>query len=112
MPTRRSRLDHRTLQPRDYCLDPFRYGHDPGARFHLPPSGDRVSLEVAKVQHQLACLLRSQPDPGRVGRLTSVFGFSKQYWSLCTSGQAWMGETVLAAAVSAFLVLPARPPIV
>lgn len=111
MPTRRSRLDHRNLQPRHYCIDPFRYGHDPRARFQLPPSGDRTSLEVAKVQHQLACLLRSHPDPGRVRRLTSVLGFSKQYWSLCSSGQAWMGETVLAAAVSTVLAPPAGSPL-
>ncbi|MGZ6771750.1 MAG: hypothetical protein ACXVGA_04375 [Mycobacteriaceae bacterium] len=110
MPNRRSRLDHRTLHPRDYCLDPFRYGHDPAAQFHLPPVGDRTSLEVARIQHRLACLLRSHPDPGRAGRLTVVFGFSKQYWSLCTSGQAWMGETVLAAAISAVLALQDRPP--
>ena len=56
-------------------------------------------MAVAQVQHVLACLVRDRGDRSAAARVSARFGFSKQYWSRCLHGEAWMGETVLAAAI-------------
>ncbi|GAA1243230.1 hypothetical protein FB474_2379 [Oryzihumus leptocrescens] len=105
MPTRKRRLDRRNLLPRDYLADPFIFGHRLGVTTVLPPGGDPVSQAVALVQHHVAVLVRQEQQLERftARRTTARFGFSKQYWSLCLLGYEWMGETVLAAAVSVAL---------
>jgi hypothetical protein len=108
--TRRRRLDARTLTPRDYLQDPFEFGRQPQPQPVLPTSGDTVSLEVALVQHELARLARLWAPPSARAHVVQRFGFSRQYWSLCLLGQAWMGETVMAAAVSLLLPGPDRDP--
>ena len=61
------------------------------------------------VQHQLAVLVRLHQTRSTAREVGNRFGFSKQYWSLCLLGEAWMGETVLAAAVSVALAHPNPP---
>lgn len=63
-----------------------------------------MSQRVAMVQHQLAVAIRNRHSRSTTRTVTRAFGFSKQYWSLCLLGKAWMGETLLAAAVSVVLV--------
>lgn len=108
VPRRSRRLDHRTLYPRDYLRDSHQFGVVPDAALRLPPGGDPRSLQVAFVQHELALRLRDSARTG-VGPGASLgrrFGFSRQHWSRCLRGEAWMGATILAAAVSAVLRLP------
>jgi len=101
--SRRRRLDNRSLFPRDYLLEPHRFGSDPDATTILPAGGDPVSLAVAVVQHRLACVIRARDDPNLARVVTRRFSFSKSFWSRCMLGQSWMGETVLAAAISVLL---------
>lgn len=73
----------------------------------MPAGGDDRSAQVAWIQHLLCAQLRARAGRGPGQRLASRFGFSRQHWSLCMTGQAWMGETLLAAAISELLALPA-----
>lgn len=100
MSPRRRRLDRRTLLPRDYLRDPYQFGVNLAADPVLPSRGDAVSQQVAMAQHHLAVLVRAAGTRATAADVTRRFGFSKQYWSRCLLGQAWMGETVQAAAVS------------
>lgn len=104
MSSRPRRLDRRTLVPREYLVDPFQFGRTPAPTWVLPEAGDTVSQRVAMVQHQLAVAIRNRHRRSTTRTVTRAFGFSKQYWSLCLLGKAWMGETLLAAAVSVVLV--------
>ncbi len=101
--SRRRVLDRRWLLPRDYLADPARFGRDLTVRPVLPPDGDWVSMQVALVQHRLVFAIRSRPDRRSAATVTKTFKFSKQFWSKCGLGDAWMGETVLAAAVTVLL---------
>jgi hypothetical protein len=95
---RSSPLDRRLLLPREYLVDPYRFGTDLTPQWVLPPGGDQRSLRVAMVQHDIARLLRSHCP--RIGqRVGDRFAFSRQQWSKCTRGQAWMGPTVLSGAI-------------
>lgn len=99
-------LDHRGgLLPRDYLADPPRFGTTHDARWRVPPGGDLRALHVAYVCHLVAVGVRARGDRDLARRLQAGFGFSKQVWSRCLLGQAWMGETVLAAAVYGLLRL-------
>ena len=113
MASRGRRLDRRTLLPRDYLDDPFTFGRATAVAWRRPAGGDEASRQVAMVQHQVAFLVGQRQDRTAAHRVSARFGFSKQYWSLCLHGQAWMGETVLAAAVSILLneprIKPQRP---
>lgn len=98
MAHRHRSLDRRILLPRDYLVDPFQFGSQPAPRWVLPPGGDERSLRVALVQHEVARLLHLHCP--RVGqRVADRFGFSRRQWSKCTWGEAWMGETLFAAAI-------------
>lgn len=99
MSARRRLLDQRSLAPRDYLVDPWKFGQDPQAATRLPAGGDRRSRAVAQVQHSLACHIRARGDRHAAAMVTERFGFSKQFWSACLLGRIWMGETGLAAAV-------------
>ncbi|MGB3763758.1 MAG: hypothetical protein WA966_11085 [Ornithinimicrobium sp.] len=108
MPRRRRPLDGRAFTPRDYLADPFEFGRSSDARTRVPDGGDARSLAVAEVQHLLACSIRQRGDRGAAARAATRFGFSKQHWSNCLLGRAWMGETAMAAAV--WLLLRRSPP--
>lgn len=114
MSSRRRRLDRRHLLPRDYLTEPPRFGYQPDASMLLPAGGDPISLQVARVQHQVALTIRARHDRTATSKVTTAFGFSKQHWSDCLHGRAWMGETVLAAALTLLLdppqLEPDRPP--
>lgn len=103
MPRRLSRLDRRSLQPEDYLTDPARFGSRLAVKLVVPAGGDKVSLEVALVQHRLSFALVHPRDPKRAAAVKDKFGFSPSWWSKCLHGKGWMGETVLAAAVGALL---------
>jgi hypothetical protein len=103
MPPRRRRLDRRSLQPRDYLVDQWAFGRTWRVASTTPTGGDERSRRVALVQHRLACRIRDEGDRAAARSVTERFAFSKQYWTLCLNGQAWMGETVLAAAVELVL---------
>jgi hypothetical protein len=107
MSHRRRRLDTRNLRPRDYLLNPFQFGHISPVTPVLPPGGDLKSQRVALVQHELALRVRGLSGPSTTRDLTARFGFSRSYWNDCLLGKKWMGETMLAAAVS--LVLQVEP---
>ena len=107
MRARRHLLDRRTLLPRDYLVPPERFG-TAGASSALPDGGDPVSCRVAVVQHELACALHRRNDHHLATRVATTFGFSTSFWSDCLLGKSWMGETVLAAAVSALLDVDAE----
>jgi hypothetical protein len=101
MSSTRRRLDQRRLLPCDYLANRHQFGRHPNPEWVLPPEGDLVSQRVAQVQHDLAVQLRDRQVRSVAKDVTTRFAFSKQYWSACLLGQAWMGETVLAAAVFA-----------
>lgn len=66
------------------------------------------SLQVALVQHTLACRLRDEARTG-IGpgaALGRRFGFSRQHWSRCIHGDSWMGSTTMAAAIAHLLAVP------
>jgi hypothetical protein len=91
-------LDRRLLQPREYLGDPHQFGADPVPQWVLPPGGDERSLRVAMVQHDIARLLGIHCP--RIGQqVGNRFAFSRQQWSKCCRGQAWMGQTVLSGAL-------------
>lgn len=102
-------LDRRTLTPRDYLVDPWEFGVRVDVEIRLPAGGDARSRAVAEVQHLLACRVRRLGDRGAAARVSLRFGFSKQHWSNCLLGHAWMGETGMAAAVWLLLEHPASP---
>jgi hypothetical protein len=101
----RHHFEQRSLRPIDYLEQPWGFGIDPDPSWVLPRGGDPISLEVARVQHNLAQRLRplaingTGPGAGAARR----FGFSRQLWSRALAGQVWMGETVMAAAIRAIL---------
>jgi hypothetical protein len=98
MPHRPSALDPRRLQPRDYLRDPWQFGVHPRPQWLLPPGGDERSLRAAMTQHEVARLVRLHCP--RVGqRVADGFAFSRQLWSKALRGHAWMGSTLLAAAI-------------
>lgn len=97
----RTALDRRrTLTPRSYADDPWRFGIDHALGFAVPPGGDATSRDLAEVQHRLICAWRHagcRPSGAEIGRR---WQFSKQTWSRTTLGQRWAGETVLAALIT------------
>ncbi|WP_141014460.1 hypothetical protein [Nocardioides sambongensis] len=100
MPARRRRLDTRLLYPRAYFTNPHEFGQRPDLASHLPAEGDERSRQVAQAQHTIACLIRTHARPHDAARLTERFGFSKQLWSSCLNGHAWMPQPVWAAAAT------------
>lgn len=103
MSSRKRPFDKRSRRPRDYFSEPADFGRDDTTRSVLPPDGDQRSGDVALVQHQLVFAMGYPRDRATTKRVTKRFGFSKQHWSDCLLGKAWMGDTVLAAAVSVLL---------
>jgi hypothetical protein len=90
----------RNLQPRAY-FPAHAFGTDPRARLSVPEDGDDASARIAWLQHQLACRYRaagSRPSGAELGRR---FGFSRSVFSESLRGNRWMGETVMAALLSA-----------
>lgn len=108
MPHPNHPLDQLRLRPRDYLAEPHLFGCHGSPVWVTPDGGDRVSLAVAQVQHELAYHLWAYPDRGRAHRLTTRFGFSKQTLSLVQHGQTWARLRVMAALTWAVLDLP-RP---
>ncbi len=87
----------RRLQPRDYAVDPHRYGHDPKLVFHLPDGGDAHSARIAAAQHHLILRWRALPARPSGAALGRAWGFSKQTWSRTINGQRWAGQAALTA---------------
>lgn len=91
----------RRLLPRDYIQGgPHRFGHDPDARFTIPPGGDEASARIAALQHRLVVQWRAtnRPTGAELGRR---WGFSRQTWSRTVLGQRWSGELLLVALLEA-----------
>lgn len=90
----------RTLRPLDYFVDPVLFGVSDTVAGRLPEQGDVASQRAATVQHHLVVVLRgrARPGTGPGARLGRVFGFSRQHWSDCIAGRAWMRENTLLAA--------------
>ena len=87
----------RRLQPRDYAVDPHRYGTDPRLPFHLPDGGDEHSARIAAAQHRLILRWRAIPTRPSGAQLGRTWGFSKQTWSRTINGERWAGQAVLTA---------------
>ena len=87
----------RRLTPREYALDPWKFGVDPALPFHVPTGGDEISAKVAAHQHQLVIAWRrngARPSGAEIGR---VWGFSKATVSRTMTGHRWGGQTVVTA---------------
>lgn len=99
-----SRRTVRKLLPRDYLVDPHQFGAAPDWHGKMPTGGDVGSQRAALVQHRAAMLLRRSRSSRRIGaRVGRLFGFSRQYWSDCLLGGAWMHQDALLAALAALL---------
>ncbi len=99
---RKRSLDRRrSLQPRDYLVNPFLFGIDPQAEMVHPPNGDTESFEIARVLHR--CFAARQHSSQHISgaELGRRFGFSKQSWSTIAQGHRWPGHTVLAGLLAA-----------
>jgi len=90
----------RTLSPRRY-FPPGYYGKVPSARSSVPPGGDAVSGAVAQVQHDLLVLYRQVRRHGWNRRAGRKYGISETVWQDVMAGKRWMGETVMAALLTA-----------
>jgi hypothetical protein len=97
-PPRRLLDRRRNLLPRDYLTDPYQFGTHPAPTWTIPAGGDRVSRDVARVQHEIVLLLHAHA-PRAGARAARRFGFSRQLFSKAVHGSAWMGETILAASI-------------
>ena len=89
----------RTLTPREYLIDPHRFGVGRRTPFHVPypPGGDPVSAKIARLQHELVLAWRATRPSGAGSRDARAFGISTSTWSRTVLGERWMGETVMAA---------------
>jgi len=89
----------RTLTPREYLIEPHRFGVDPRTLFHTPhpPLGDPISAKVARLQHELVLAWRATRSYGAGTKDARAFGISTSTWSRTLLGERWMGETVMAA---------------
>ena len=89
----------RTLTPREYLIDPHRFGVDRSTAFRVPypPGGDPVSAKIARLQHELVLAWRTTRPSGAGSRDARAFGISTSTWSRTLLGERWMGETVMSA---------------
>lgn len=85
------------LLPADYADDPYRFGIDPTLKFHVPDAGDAISMEIARIQHQIVVAWRRNPDAPNGAALANRFGFSKQTLSRTALGHRWAGTRATAA---------------
>lgn len=91
-------LDHRrSLTPREYATNPTLFGVAADLTFWVPPRGDAVSMQIARLQHLDVCAWDAAGRRTPAAALCRRFGFSPQTLSKVTTGQRWAGETVLAA---------------
>lgn len=90
-----NRLDARlALEPRAYAVVPAQFGSNPHVTFHVPPGGDDLSMQVARIQHHIVIAWRARhPRGGR--RLADEIGCSKQTVSRTLLGQRFAGQAVL-----------------
>ncbi|MCU1690734.1 MAG: hypothetical protein JWN20_2662 [Jatrophihabitantaceae bacterium] len=87
----------RKLTPREYLTNPHGFGRETQAQFLVPPGGDGVSAEIARVQHALVLAWRSARPAGSGSQDARAFGVSPSTWSRSVLGERWLGETVMAA---------------
>ena len=99
MPNRNLVDRRRTLTPRDYAVEPCRFGHDPDVTFRTPPGGDDTSRHVAEVIHRLVVSVRRQRING--SQVAARWGMSRQTWSDVLNGRHWPSMTGVAAIVAA-----------
>jgi hypothetical protein len=68
----------------------------------VPPGGDRLSADIARVEHELLVHYRNNVRSyGSRRRTARAFGISETVWAEVTAGKRWMGETVMAALLAA-----------
>lgn len=102
----------KTLLPRDYLECPEEFGAIRGASFAVPPGGDAMSLDVARLQHELVVIWRTSLRPPSLTMLARRFGMSKASLSRIATGKRWMGDvgaTVLVYAARHPSSMPTRP---
>ena len=67
----------------------------------MPPGGDRLSADIARVEHELLLVYRQVRTYGSRRQTGRAFGISETVWGEMTAGKRWMGETVMAALLAA-----------
>ena len=99
----------RTLLPASYLEHPEAFGRRREVRIVLPVGGDRVSQQIALLQHRLILAWNERGRRPSAAELASSWCVSKQVISRCALGQRWLGETLLAAFLQAVAAPPAPP---
>lgn len=85
------------LTPREYAIDPFRFGHDPDVAFHVPEQGTVQAARAALLQHQLVAIWRTTGTSGAA--VARRYGMSRTTWSRTATGHRWAGQLLLTALV-------------
>jgi hypothetical protein len=67
----------------------------------VPPGGDRLSADIARVEHELLLIYRQVRTYGSNRQTARAFGISETVWGEVAAGKRWMGETVIAALLAA-----------
>lgn len=96
------------LTPRDYAIDPYRFGDDPDVAFQVPPNGTVQSARAALLQHQLIVAWRDTGPSG--AKLARRYGLSRATWSRTATGHRWAGQLLITALVEATRAGSSRPP--
>ena len=98
--------------PRDYCTDAWSFGHRGDVSFRVPPGGNVVDLEIARLQHELILEWRRRGGQPSTSQLRARYQISKQTFSRVARGERFLGERVQAALLLAWqLHQPStRPP--
>ena len=78
--------------PRDYFVEPHKFGWDDSIPIEVPPHGDELSARIAYRQHLLVLRWRRSPRSMSGARLAYLFGFSRQTWSRTINGHRWAGQ--------------------
>ena len=98
----------RRLQPRDYLVDPHRFGIDLSVRPVIPEGGDVISARIALQEHRLACRWRERTHRVSGAELGRRFGFSRQVFSRAIRGERWLGESIVCALLATVDGKPVR----
>jgi hypothetical protein len=66
----------------------------------VPPRGDRLSADIARVECELLLLYRQARTYGSNRQIGRAFGISDTVWQDVMTGKRWMGETVMTAVLT------------